>query len=190
MPERSLPKPPNGRMDYPPVDFHPIVPGQRLRCRHHGVPSRPELADRRKQKTAIGRSSDSQGFQGSCTRQDVPKTSHKLTNNRTVIVSSAQGFVQCRMGGRGLPVRRPCGALERYPTQSADGRERAGPLRIDSLFREVYVSCEGFRSGQSTECGASKADLRRGCSREASNRARNLSIGTRRTREGCAGATP
>jgi len=74
--ERSLSNLSNGRKKRHPVGVAPqyLDNVSAAVTTESASPSEPVV--RREEKTAIVRSSVSQGIQGSCTRQDVPKTFH------------------------------------------------------------------------------------------------------------------
>jgi hypothetical protein len=87
-----------------------------------------------------------------------------LTNYHAVIVSSAHWFVQCRIGGRGLPVKRPCDSLNRYWTTSADGRVKYGVTANRSAFSGRLACHPMCWARPIPRFGASNPGLRRGCS--------------------------
>jgi len=169
----------------------PNLPNQTFRCLNHGaslLDPNPSFGGKKKQIL------DDHPCRKASKGRVHGKMSKRHPSNppdyHAVIVSSAHGVVQCRIGDARSPVKRPSGALNQYWTTSADGRESAVSPRIDSLFQGVWVVVQGVGPGQSTDLASRIRIFGAAVHREASSRERYLSIRTRRRREGCAGATP
>jgi hypothetical protein len=138
MKERSLPKLPNGRKKRHPVGIAPRYLGNvsadvTTESLHDPNPSFGEkkkqlLYDHPFRKASKGRVHGKMSRRHSATQ----------TNYHAVIVSSAHGFVQCRIGGTGLPVKRPRGALTRYWTTSANGRAKCGVTANRFAFSQRF----------------------------------------------------
>ena len=129
--------------------------GHALSCRDPGAIARSELFVRLKEKDGPpSRKASKRRVHGKMSRR-YPATPTNINARRydyhAIIVSSAHGVVQCRIGGGILPAEPSRGASSRYRAMSVACRQSAESRRIDSPFQGSFVVVQRVRSAAFTD---------------------------------------